>query len=77
MGRSWSSIRMAVSTSPGSSALSPKLRISVLWLTAALFHQVVDEDLAAIARVKKFWRAAMSSRLPMSAGSSGRRTAVA
>ena len=27
--------------------------ISVLWLTAALFHQVVDEDLAAIAGVKK------------------------
>ncbi len=27
--------------------------ISVLWLTAALFHQVVDEDVAAIACVKK------------------------
>ena len=26
--------------------------ISVLWLTAALFHQVVDEDVAAIAGVK-------------------------
>ena len=25
----------------------------MLWLTAALFHQVVDEDLAAIAGVKK------------------------
>ena len=27
--------------------------VSVLWLTAALFHQVVDEDLSAIAGVKK------------------------
>jgi len=27
--------------------------VSILWLTAALFHQVVDEDVAAIARVKK------------------------
>ena len=27
--------------------------ISVLWLTAALFHQVVDEDLPTIARVRK------------------------
>src|SRR6476620_926809 len=27
--------------------------VSVLWLTAALFHQVVDEDLAAIACVKQ------------------------
>ena len=27
--------------------------ISVLWLTAALFHQVVDEDVPAIAGVKK------------------------
>jgi non-ribosomal peptide synthetase component F len=26
--------------------------VSVLWLTAALFHQVVDENLAAIAGVK-------------------------
>ena len=27
--------------------------VSVLWLTAAVFHQVVDEDIAAIAGVKK------------------------
>ena len=27
--------------------------VSVLWLTAALFHRVVDEDLAAIACVRQ------------------------
>ena len=36
--------------------------VSVLWLTAALFQQVVDEDLSAIACVTSYWPAAMSFR---------------
>ena len=49
--------------------------VSVLWLAAALFHQVVDEQLSAIAGVRQLLAATFSKHgmSPLGRGASARR----
>ena len=60
---------------PNLKRIIAKSGVSVLWLTAALFHRVVDEDLPAIAGVRQLWRAETFYLFRTFASSLQRRTA--